>query len=335
MQFARIPISPRNCFSCNVLLMAVLFAGNLCAAEPAPTTPTAPGGAAETPWLGYRGANGTGVFRDNNPPSAFDEKSGKNILWKAPMPNWGHSQPVEMAGRVFVISEGGWPESQDLPLLQCLDAQTGKELWRKDLNHLPATALGAQEQQEALKAWHDVLADFRTDYTFFNEFIYAADEAGKEAAKAKFKALGRDFAGWSGGGYGQLRKLKSKCDEAKAKLAAKAGLTLETWQHGCGMGQSCFGQTFPTPVTDGANLFVVTAFGGFFCFDKDGATVWTKYYPGAPGEYCRNGRSPLIYRGLPVIVASPRQHVGAERHVASLVCENAIKTTLMVAKIVF
>lgn len=31
-----------------------------------------------------------------------------------------------------------------------------------------------------------------------------------------------------------------------------------------------------------------------------------------------------------VIVASPRQHVGAERLVASLVCENALKTTLMV-----
>jgi outer membrane protein assembly factor BamB len=246
---------------------------------------------------GYRG-DGTCVFPKASPPITADEKTGQNILWKVPLPNWGHAFPVEMAGRVFVISEGGWPATQDLPVLQCLDAVTGKELWRKDLNHLPATSLSPADQQAALKAWHDVLADFRTNYTIFNEFSYAADEAGKEAARAKFKALGRDYAGWSGGGYGQLRKLKPKCDEAKAKIAAKAGLTLATWQHGCGMGQSCFGQTFPTPVTDGTHLYVVTAFGGFFCFDKDGNQVWVKHYPGKVGEYCRNGRSPLIYKDL-------------------------------------
>lgn len=154
---------------------------------------------------------------------------------------------------------------------------TGKEVWRKDLNHLPAASLSPADQQAALKAWHDVLADFRTGYTIFNELIYATDEAAKEAAKAKFTSLGRNFGGWKGGGYGQLRSLKPKCDEAKAKLAAKAGLTLATWQHGCGMGQSCFGQTFPTPVTDGTHLYVVTAFGGFFCFDKDGKEIWVKY----------------------------------------------------------
>jgi hypothetical protein len=83
-----------------------------------------------------------------------------------------------------------------------LDASSGKELWRADLNHLPATALSAAEQESASKAWHDVLADFRTDYTIFNELIYAPDEAGKEASKARFTALGRVFGGWKGGGYG-------------------------------------------------------------------------------------------------------------------------------------
>jgi hypothetical protein len=63
---------------------------------------------------GYRG-DGTCVFPKANPPVACDEKTGSNILWKVAVPNWGHSQPVEMAGRVFVISEGGWPETQDFP----------------------------------------------------------------------------------------------------------------------------------------------------------------------------------------------------------------------------
>jgi len=41
MQFARIPMYARNFFTCSVLLMAVLFSGNLHAADAARTTPTA------------------------------------------------------------------------------------------------------------------------------------------------------------------------------------------------------------------------------------------------------------------------------------------------------
>jgi outer membrane protein assembly factor BamB len=283
-------------------LLAQVDRSVLVAGEPA----KAPGG---VDWVGYRGPNGTCVFPDK-PPTSCSEKTGQNMLWKIPMPNWGHSAPMVIGKRVFVISEGGWPETQDLPLIQCLDADTGKELWRKDLDHVKATGLSEADQKAAKDAWHTVMADFRTDYTIFNEYIYAKEvdstemldgkkpESGKEAAVAKFKALGRNYGGWKGGGYGQLRSLKPKCDDEKAKVAAKAGLTLATWQHGCGMGQSCFGQTFPTPVTDGKLLYVVTAFGGFFCFDPDGNEIWCKYYPGKVGEYCRNGRSPLIYGDL-------------------------------------
>lgn len=247
---------------------------------------------------GYRGPGGDGVHPDANPPAACAETTGTNLLWKVPMPNWGHGHPVALDGCVFVVSEGGWPATQDLPLLQCLDAATGAERWRRTLNHLPATGLSASAQEAALAAWHEVLADFRTNYTIFNACIYAPDEPAKQAAIERFTALGRKFGGWKGGGYGQLRSLKPKCNEAQAKLASKAGLTLETWQHDCGMGQSCFGQAYPTPVTDGTHLYVVTAFGGFFCFDREGTPRWVKYHPGKPGEYCRNGRSPLLYGEL-------------------------------------
>jgi hypothetical protein len=159
--------------------------------------------------------------------------------------------------------------------------------------------LSAQEREAAKAAWHDTMAAFRQNYTIFNKYAYSEKEA-KDAAVNEWKALGRSFGGWKGGGYGQLRSLKPKCDEAKVKIAAKAGLTLATWQHGCGMGQSCFGQTFPTPVTDGTRVYIATAFGSFFCFDKDGKQLWCAFSPGKTGEYCRNGRSPLIYGNLMV-----------------------------------
>lgn len=275
----------------HTLVFLVLIPGFVMAQSPAGKGTKAP------VVYGYPG-NGQGISRKSNPPTSCDEKTGKNIAWKIPMPNWGHSVPLVVKENVFVISEGGWPEKQDLPLMQCLDIKTGKELWRATLDHVPATSLSDAEKKEALDAWHQVMADFRTDYTIFNEYIYSKDPSGKEAAVAKFKALGRTYGGWRGGGYGQLRSLKPKCDEVKAKTAAKAGLTQATWQHGCGMGQSCFGQTFPTPVSDGENVYVVTAFGGFFCYGLDGKQKWVTYSPGKGGEYCRNGRSPLLYGDL-------------------------------------
>lgn len=255
--------------------------------------PKVPGGVA---WTGYRGPLSTGVHQ-GKPPVSCDEKTGENLRWKIPMPNWGHSQPVVCGNRVFVISEGGWPETQDFPLLQVLDLATGKEVARDTLDHLPATGLSAAEQEASRKAWHDVLADFRANYTLFNHYIYG-DEAAKKEVVAKFESLGRKYGGWRGGGYGQLRSLKPKCDDAKAKTAGKAGLTLETWQHGCGLGQSCFGQTFATPVTDGTNVYIATAFGAFFAYDQNGKRLWVSYSPGKRGEYCRNGRSPVIYGDL-------------------------------------
>jgi outer membrane protein assembly factor BamB len=242
--------------------------------------------------VGYR-CDGTSVFPKSNPPSQFDEATGKNVLWKVPLPNWGHSSPTVIDKKVFVTCEGGWPAGQDFPVLVCYDADTGKELWRRDLNHLPAIH-DTVKTAEALKAWQEILARFRLSYTIFHEWTYG----DKSAAEKKFSDHGFEWKGWKGGGYGQLRSMGGKYDKAVAKKASMAGLTVETWQHDCGMGLSCFGQSFATPVTDGQSVYVTTAFGGFFAFDLDGKPQWVQFHPGQAGEYCRNGRSPLIYRDL-------------------------------------
>ncbi len=252
--------------------------------------------------VGYRG-DGTGVFPGANPPTTWDDKTtstgsaqaGSNILWKVPMPNWGHSTPVPVAGRVFVTVEPGW--KCDFPVLLCLDADTGRTLWRRELNHLPATGLTAADAAAAAETWHDLLAKYRLAYTIFNEYIYGDREAGKR----KFEANGFTYRGWRGGGYGQLRSMRftdARAHRERLKEIARAGLTLETWQHHCGMGTHCIGQTFATPVSDGRHVYVATSFNAFFCFDLDGRPRWVRYVPGATGEYCRNARSPLLYKDL-------------------------------------
>jgi hypothetical protein len=73
---------------------------------------------------------------------------------------------------------------------------------------------------------------------------------------------------------------------------------MDTWGLWGKYGPYMMGESFPTPTTDGTYVYAVTAFGGFFCFDLNGKLIWMRHYPGQPGEYCRNGRSPLIYRDL-------------------------------------
>ena len=68
---------------------------------------------------GWRG-DGSGRFAAADPPTTWDEKT--NILWSATVGN-SHSSPIVSNGRIFVTVE---PDE-----LVCLDAATGKELWRR------------------------------------------------------------------------------------------------------------------------------------------------------------------------------------------------------------
>jgi hypothetical protein len=245
---------------------------------------------AEPAWYGYRG-DGSAVAPDSNPPVFCDSATSNNILWKAPMPNWGHGSPCVVAGKVFTTSEGGWKE--DFPVLTCHDANSGKELWRAELDHLPAVdGLSDEEKTAIRKTWSDLMAEYRAVNRAWNAVFHATD---KEAAIAKFNAeTGWKYGPEASGGYLEACRRNSPAP----KEIAKAGLTLDSWYHSHGDGIECVGQTFPTPVSDGRHVWVVTAFGGFFCFDLDGKLVWRAYHPGKTGEYCRNARSPILWKDL-------------------------------------
>ena len=73
---------------------------------------------AERP-VGWRG-DGSGRYPSADPVSRWSEK--ENVLWKTEV-GAGQSSPIVVGPRVFITAE---PD-----LLICLDAETGKELWRK------------------------------------------------------------------------------------------------------------------------------------------------------------------------------------------------------------
>ncbi len=74
-------------------------------------------------------------------PTAFSVTRNQHVLWKTKLPNTGESTPVVASGRVFVTCHT--PITADAEagreiLALCFDAESGKELWRREL---PATRL--------------------------------------------------------------------------------------------------------------------------------------------------------------------------------------------------
>jgi len=79
-------------------------------------------------WPGFRGPHGSGVSAYSNVPDSWDDVSGKNILWKEPVPLPGFSSPVVWADRVFLSGA-----TKDQREVYCFDAKTGKIVWQKQV----------------------------------------------------------------------------------------------------------------------------------------------------------------------------------------------------------
>jgi outer membrane protein assembly factor BamB len=80
---------------------------------------------AEGQWTRFRGPNGSGVDSATGYPVDFSPS--KNVVWKASVP-CGQSSPIVHGSRLFLTASEG-----DQLLTICLDAQTGRELWRREI----------------------------------------------------------------------------------------------------------------------------------------------------------------------------------------------------------
>jgi outer membrane protein assembly factor BamB len=81
--------------------------------------------AADTQWPQFRGPNGSGVESSAGYPVEFSPT--KNVVWKKAIP-FGQSSPVVASGRVYLTAT-----EKDRLLTICLDAKSGRELWRREL----------------------------------------------------------------------------------------------------------------------------------------------------------------------------------------------------------
>ena len=122
------------------LAATVLFGhGPLPHAMPAPRAGT--DGAAvipagpETAWPAFRGPAMTGVVPPGDWPDDWDAATGRNILWKCPVPGQGNSSPVVWGNRIYLTSA-----SRKERWVHCIGTAEGRILWSRKVASPPESA---------------------------------------------------------------------------------------------------------------------------------------------------------------------------------------------------
>ena len=100
-------------------------------------------------WSSFRGPSASGIAEGMRLPDHWDGATGKNILWRTPIPGLGHSSPIVWADRVFVTTAvssnpsasfkpglyGDGDASEDRSsqqwMILAIDKKTGKTLWQR------------------------------------------------------------------------------------------------------------------------------------------------------------------------------------------------------------
>ncbi len=128
-------------------------------------------------WSQFRGPNGSGVSPTTGLPVEFGPT--KNVVWKTALPP-GHSSPVLTRDRIFVTAHSSKEKATYKLLVICLDRQTGKVLWQREV---PRSHAGRQENVNG-PASPTPVTDGSNVYVFFQEFgLVSYDGAGKERWK--------------------------------------------------------------------------------------------------------------------------------------------------------
>lgn len=127
-------------------------------------------------WTQFRGPNGIGVSTSTGLPEKFGPD--KNVLWKTELPP-GHSSPVLTSDRIFVTAHTQEKENYQL-LVLCLDRQTGKLLWQREV---PRSIPGRLQNVNG-PASASPVTDGSNVFAYFQEFgLISYDATGNERWK--------------------------------------------------------------------------------------------------------------------------------------------------------
>ena len=238
--------------------------------------------------IGYHGTDGSQVYPSSNPPVEWDGATGKNVLWQTPLPHLGYGGPIVVRDRVFAVSEPGF--ESDFPVLTCVDANTGKVLWQREVNHLAVAVPDAAAREQVARTWHDHVA-WRREYLQLRSELAMASNKPPIEATMKAKGMVSD------------NPKKAPPGAIPPKEVTHAGLFWDAWRTGFGGWYP--GVTFATPCTDGEFVYVATAWRSYACFDMEGNQKWLQWFPSKGkndhSDGCGNCRSPLVWNDLVIV----------------------------------
>ena len=127
-------------------------------------------------WPRFRGPGGLGTSAYTNIPTEWDANTGRNILWKTPVPLPGKSSPIVWGGRIFLTGA-----KRDRREVYGFDAVTGKRLWTaevRDIRGSPPRSKSAYEET-GYAAPTPVCDDERVFALFPNGDLACFDHAGR------------------------------------------------------------------------------------------------------------------------------------------------------------
>jgi outer membrane protein assembly factor BamB len=258
-------------------------------------------------WPRFRGADGSGVSLWTNAPLNWNATNGAGIIWKTATPAPGFGSPIVWGDRLFF--SGGDTNKREVI---CLDAKTGKTLWRQPVAVGPGDP-PLEVPESTGWAASTVATDGQRVYAFFvNGDLAALDFDGKPVWSKSFSPLknsyghGASLALWQDRVILQLDQ--GEKEDNKSKLYALDGRTGQiVWQ----VPRNKIGSSWASPIVIEAagktQIITLTQPWVIAYAMADGRELWR--------ADCLNGEvtpSPIFASGL-VIVASPSDKLAAIR----------------------
>ncbi len=141
--------------------------------------------------------DGSGHFPASTPVTAWDFRTGNNIVWSTKLPSWGYSSPIVVGDKVFVTA--------DFNRLLCLNARSGDILWERKNWTFDVVAPEKARADQLREKWNMLIGAHSEAWAVCWEIAYLTWKLDViEAAQA-----GKEFE-WPRGGYGHSGKVRRK-----------------------------------------------------------------------------------------------------------------------------
>ena len=242
--------------------------------------------------VGWRG-DGTGVFAEASVPTEWAKD--RNILWKAPLPNWSNASPVIVGNRAFVCYEASG--------VVCISTTDGKELWSKTNDLKELFTPEEWQQREARVAEYNQLRGKlgQTDKQLreLAQKLRLGTEEGRKADDEKRrkqwenraereKKRGKTVEPYKPVDYGplhakeELDALKAQVEEVKRQRGELHGKMRSYDDVSPPRLHNVTGYSTPTPLTDGKHVYVQFGTGVVACYDTNGNRKWIRFVGKCP-----------------------------------------------------